>query len=316
MSVVEEDLMVRIAWLHYQEGITLSEIADRFGLSRPKATRLLEKARRSGIVRFLIEAPRARFLSLEKQLKEAFSLSDAVVVPSSPNEEVIYENIGKGGAIYLYRIIQEGDLIGISWGKTLRRLAENLIPKDSVKDVRFVSLAGGLTVGAFMNPYNIGERLASVYQGECYYIHAPEVVDSPDLRDFYLAERVNKKTLEMAKSARLSLVGIGVAHPQLSTYIKAGFIDVQDMEIIRRMGGVGDVLGQFYDLQGKILDLELHRRTIAISLQELSKMPNVIGLAGGKHKVDAILGALRGRFIKILVTDEFTAKELLERSKA
>ncbi len=314
MSLPEEDLMVRIAWLHYQEGITLSEIADRFGLSRPKTTRLLDKARRNGIVRFYIQAPNAHLLSLEKELKDTFHLTDAVVVPSSPSLDVIYENIGKGGALLLHRMIQRGDLVGISWGRTLRYLADNLFPKDGVEDVKFVSLAGGLTVGSFMNPYNIGEKLAAMYRGECYYIHAPEVVESPDLKDFYMSERVNQKTFEMAKRARLSLLGIGVASQQHSTYIRAGFIDWQDMEIIRQMGGVGDILGQFFNIRGEVLDLELHNRTIAVPLEELRKMPNVIGLAGGEHKVEAILGALRGRFIKILVTDEHTAKELLRRN--
>ncbi len=314
MSMVEEDLMVRIAWLHYQEGITLSEIADRFGLSRPKATRLLDKARREGIVRFFIQAPHANLLSMERELKEVFSLQDVVIVLTSSQEEITYENIGKGGAILLYRLLQKNDLVGISWGRTLCHLANNLIPKDEVQGVKFVSLAGGLTVGAYMNPYNIGERLARVYCGECYYLHAPEVVESQELRDFYLAEGVNRKTLEMAKRARLSLVGIGVAHPQYSTYIKAGFIDAQDMEIIRSMGGVGDILGQFYTSEGEILPLELHRRTIAVSLEEMRAMPNVVGLAGGKQKIEAILGALRGHFIKILVIDEITALEILERS--
>jgi lsr operon transcriptional repressor len=312
MTKIEEDLMVRIAWLHYQEGITLSEIAERFGLSRPKVTRLLDKARRSKIVRFLIEAPNAHLLSLEEELKRVFLLEDAVVVPSSEERDVAYENVGKGGAIYLYRVLRKGDLVGVGWGSTLRYMADNLIPKEEVYDVRFVSLAGGLTVGSFMNPYNIGERLASVYRGECYYIHAPNVVESPELREFYLAERVNRKTFEMAKNARLSFLGIGVVHPQFSTYIKTGFIDTQDMEIIRRMGGVGDIFGQFYDIEGNMLDLEIHRRTIAVSPLELRNMPNVIGLAGGVRKVEAILGAIRGRFIKILITDELTALKLLE----
>ncbi len=237
-----------------------------------------------------------------------------MIVPTASQEEVTYENIGKGGAILLYRLLQNNDLVGISWGRTLCSLANNLIPKDDVRGVKFVSLAGGLTVGAYMNPFNIGERLAQVYGGECYYIHAPEVVESQELRDFYLAERVNRKTLEMAKRSRLSLVGIGVAHPQYSTYIKAGFIDAQDMEIIRSMGGVGDILGQFYTVEGEVLPLELHRRTIAVSLEEMRTMPNVVGLAGGKQKVEAILGALRGGFVKILVTDEITALEILERT--
>lgn len=309
----DDDLVVRVAWLHYIEGYNQSDIADMFRLSRPKVTRLLDRARKQGIVKFFIKAPQANLLSLERELKETFGLQDAVVVPTGKNDEETVENIGIGGAMYFSQNVRRWHLVGFSWGKALRAFAENLFPVDGIKDIRFVSLAGGLTLGAFMNPFNIGERLSLTFNGQCYYIHAPEVAESPEVRDLYLSERVNRKTFEMAKQAEASIVGIGVADADRSTYIQAGFIDRQDMELIRRKGGVGDILGQFFDVEGRVLDLELHQRTIAIPLEELRGMPNVIGLAGGKYKVEAILGALRGGFVKILVTDEDTAQEVLRR---
>ncbi len=47
-------------------------------------------------------------------------------------------------------------------------------------------------------------------------------------------------------------------------------------------------------------------------LEKLKAMPHVIGIAGGEHKVDAIKGALRGRFIHTLITDERIALRLLK----
>ena len=311
MADLENDLMVRVAWLHYIEGYAQTKISDLLNLSRPKVTRLLGRAREKGMVRFIIESPHVNCLSVEKKLKGTFSLTDAVVVPSGKDEERNNHNIGEGGALYLTKKIGSGDLVGISWGRTLRALADSIRPRESVRGVKFVSMAGGLTVSAFMNPFNIGEKLASLFHGQCYYIHAPEVVESRETREFYLAEKVNRKTMEMALQAHYSIVGIGVADFQKSTYIQAGFIDPQDMEIIIQQGGVGDILGQYFDSQGQPLDIELHRRTIAVSLDQLRNMPNVVGLAGGNHKIDAILGALRGGYIKVLVTDEATAHSLI-----
>ncbi|MEN3185200.1 MAG: sugar-binding transcriptional regulator [Atribacterota bacterium] len=310
-----DDLIVRVAWLHYIEGYNQNDIADMLRLSRPKVTRLLDRARKQGIVKFFIKAPQVNLFSLEKKLKQAFALHDAVVVPSGRNDEETIENIGRGGALYFSQNVWKWRLVGFSWGKTLRAFAENLFAMDEVRDIRFVSLAGGLTLGTFMNPFNIGERLSLVFNGQCYYIHAPEVAESVEARELYLSERVNRKTFEMARQTECSLLGIGVADVEHSTYIQAGFIDRQDMEIIRQKGGVGDILGQFFDLEGQILDLELHRKTIAIPLEDLRKMPNVIGLAGGPHKIEAILGALRGGFVKILITDEETARNVLERKE-
>lgn len=314
-SSPDDDLVVRVAWLHYVGGYEQKDIADMLRLSRPKVTRLLDRARKRGIVKFFIKAPQANLLSLEKELKETFGLQDAVVVPTGKDDEETVRNIGVGGAMYFSQNIRRWHLVGFSWGKTLRAFAENLFPVDDIRDIRFVSLAGGLTLGSFMNPFNIGERLSLTFNGQCYYIHAPEVAESPELRDLYLSERVNRKTFEMARQAESSVVGIGVADVERSTYIQAGFIDRQDMELIRQKGGVGDILGQFFTIEGQVLDLELHQRTIAIPLEELRKMPSVIGLAGGRYKVEAILGALRGKFVKILVTDEDTAQEVLKREK-
>ena len=55
-------------------------------------------------------------------------------------------------------------------------------------------------------------------------------------------------------------------------------------------------------------------RVISISPKDLMKHKMVIGVAGGNEKIDAIFGALRGGYLKVLITDEDTATELLEAS--
>ena len=44
----------------------------------------------------------------------------------------------------------------------------------------------------------------------------------------------------------------------------------------------------------------------------LTELDNVIGVAGGARKAEAILAALRGGYLDVLITDEDTAKLLLE----
>ena len=55
----------------------------------------------------------------------------------------------------------------------------------------------------------------------------------------------------------------------------------------------------------------LNDRVIAFELQELERVPRVIGIAGGKRKTAAIRGALQGRWINILITDRSTAERLV-----
>lgn len=314
MSTDEVELLTRVAWLHFMEGVTQREIAKRLGLSQPKVARLLDKAQKYGIVRISIASPYANCLLIEGELRKLFPhLEDVVVVPT-PKGGNLFESLGRAGAWYLERVLQDGDLVGIAWGRTLKSVAASLRGVRA-KNLKFVTLVGGLTASASLNPYTIGEKLASIFEGECYYLYAPAVVENEEIRNFYLSERINQKTLELARKTRWSIVGIGTVDAQHSIYTLTGFIDYHELELIRRKGGVGDILGQFYDIWGNVIDTPLHRRTVALPLEDLRSMRNVIGIAGGREKVEAILGALRGRYIKILITDEDTAQRIVELEK-
>ena len=50
---------------------------------------------------------------------------------------------------------------------------------------------------------------------------------------------------------------------------------------------------------------------ISITLEELKSTPRVIGVAGGERKIEAIRACLTGKLVNVLVTDKFTAEELL-----
>jgi DNA-binding transcriptional regulator LsrR (DeoR family) len=313
MNLTDEnvELMTRIAWLHYMEGLTQNEIGQQLKLSQPKVARLIDKAQKNGIIKISIESPLSNCLKIESIIRKQFGLQDVVVIPT-PQEKEIYESIGRAGAWYMEKVLNNGDLVGIAWGRTLKHLAL-AIRSAKVKNLKFVTMVGGLTSSASLNPYTIGEKLASIFEGECYYLYAPAVVESEEIRNFYLNERINQNTLQLACQAKWSLVGIGTVDVRYSIYSLTGFIDYHELEALKQKGAVGDILGQFYTIDGTILDTPLHRRTVAVPLENIQKMHNVIGVAGGEEKADAILGALRGHFINILITDEKTAMKIMSR---
>ena len=118
----------------------------------------------------------------------------------------------------------------------------------------------------------------------------------------------------MAKLANYSLVGIGEMSAE-TTLVSTGYISLADVEILHRKGAVGNIVGQFSDIEGNIIDCDLHKRIVAFPIEELRKMKNVIGVAGGKNKIEAILGALHGNFITVLITDEETATLIINLEK-
>lgn len=304
----EKDLAVRVAWLYYKEDLTQKEIAKRFGISRSKVVRLLKNIKKEGIVHFHIIGPHKNCLPLEQEIISRFGLQDAMVVPFF-KEERLRETLGKAVAHYLELHLKSGDTLGIGWGKTLHHMA-GYINSDEIRDLKIIALYGGLTPALYMNPYVVGGKLASVFKGHCYYIHAPAITSSEKLCRSFKSDLTVKRAIEMGKEATYSVVGIGEVSPE-ATLVKLGYINLVELEDLVCREAVGDILGQFFNIQGEKIDTELHRRNVAFPLEELRKMKNVIGVAGGKGKVQAILGALRGKLIKILITDEETAKLLL-----
>ncbi len=302
------DLITRIAWLYYKEGLKESQIATMLGLSRSKVGRLLQKAREDGIVHFQVLGPTSNCLEIEKKLVGLFDLEDVVVVPTV-SENKIRESLARAAAQYLERHLTTGSLFAVGWGITISEVPK-FIRSQEIRDLRIVTLNGGLTPSFYLNPYDVGSRLAYIFGGECYYVHAPAITTSEDLSRSLKADATVEQALEMAKHADYSMVGIGGAGAE-STLVKMRYLNLGETEALRQQGAVGDILGQFFNVQGEKVSCDLHKRIVAFPIEDLSKMRNVIGLAGGMAKAQAILGALHGRYIKILITDEKTAQSLI-----
>jgi len=305
-----QDLLVRIAWLYYKENLSQKEIAKELGISRIKVVRFLKKARSSGIVVFHVWGTKNNCLSLEQHLKKRFGLIDAMVVPTARLSPDIRVSLGKAGAQFLYKNLYNGAVIGIAWGRTVYELISNFSGKE-VKDVKIVNLMGGLTSSMSLNPYDIGGKLASLVNGQCYYLYAPAVTGSEEACNLYKKESSVRDTLKMALKTNISFVGVGEVSEDW-TMVQLGYISLRELKLFKRKGAVGSILGQFFDKDGNKIEYDINKRLIAVPLEELKKLPNVVAVAGGISKAEAILGGIRGKYIKILITDENTAKKILE----
>ena len=300
----EIEQITRAAWYYYNDGLTQNEVADVLGVSRIKVSRLLEKGRQTGLIELRINAPHAGCLTLQKQLVSEFGLIDARVVPSA-SELPLVPRIGRAAASFLMQKLEPNDLLAIGWGETVStalRYAATVFPQNNVS---LVSLTGG--VSAY-----VGTTGLYGPQSNAHLIPTPLRVSSPELAAMLRVEPYVSHVLELASTARIALVGIGLVS-SAATLVRFGYCTSAEIELFARRGAVGDILGYFYDSKGEIIDLDLHRHVVAVTLEELRRIPNRAAAAAGANKVEAILGLLRGRLANILITDEATAQELLRR---
>jgi len=313
-SDVKEDLITKVAWLYYKEKLTQQDISARVNISRQKVQRFLEKARDLEIVRFQVKNPYANLLSIESELIEKYSLKDSVVVPYlSDGDNLLRRSFAKAGASYLERIISQNNnsIVGLGWGNTTAYLADYFDSPPIKTKVEVVSLIGNLMTNVAMNPYIIAEKIANKLDAPFYNIWAPAITQSKERVEIFKSEPWINHVLQIASKANIILFSVGEVSPSASLF-KMGYLSGDELKRLREKGAVGDILSQFFNAKGELVNDEIHERVISIPINKLKdKGKIVIGVAGGSSKLDAIRGALKGKYVNVLITDEETAEKLL-----
>ena len=309
------DTLVQTAYLYYHEGLTQAEIAQELGLSRPTVANLLQRARTEGLVTISLRPDYLGSLTLARDLKAHFGLTDALIVPTLPGADTAAVNraLGAMGALYLEKVLTPGDVIATAWGATMLEVAQALSGR-TVEDVTIAQSLGGLSTADTFNPGRVATLMGDKLGARTYHLYVPAVVESKEVRNILLRDRAIYSAFEVARSAQRAIMGIGkVSHD--ATVIKAGFISTEQMDELYAKGAVGDMSGRFFDVAGRPVVTDLDTRLIALSLDDLKTISPVIAVAGGEDKIEAILGALRGGYLDVLIVDEQTAKKVLKRSQ-
>jgi lsr operon transcriptional repressor len=322
------ELLLRVAWFYYKDELTQDEIAKRLSVSRASVGRMLDRARKVGLVSINLNADHLNAFEVSRNLRQTFGLSEALVVPDhaaqADDHHGLNARLGLGGAQFMSTHLRPGGTLGVGWGETVSRViaATNF---GVVGPVRMVTLTGGVDayLPAFLSSNNsstsaaasVGEARADGDTTTATVIPTPIVASTPELATALKAEPSIHQVLRQACDVDQAVVGVGTPTAD-ATIVQMGYLAADDVRALRDVGVVGDILGQFFDSAGRVVDLPIHARRIGIELADLARIPKVVGVAGGEHKAEAILGALRGGFLDVLVTNEHTALRLLEMEHA
>jgi lsr operon transcriptional repressor len=309
-----EELLLRVAWFYYKDELTQDEIARRLSVSRASVGRMLDRARKVGLVSIDLNAERLDAFEVSSRLRRAFGLTEALVVPDHETEpadrHVLNSRLGLGGAQFIGTHLRPGGTMGVGWGDTVSRVITST-NFAGVGPVHLVTLTG--VVEGYLSTIlaSKGEAGAETETTTATIIPAPIVASTPRLAAALKAEPAIRGVLKQACSVDQAIVGVGTPTAD-ATIVEMGYLEADDMRRLRDRGVVGDILGQFFDANGTVINLPIHERRIGIELSDLTAIPKVVGVAGGLHKAEAILGALRGGFLNVLVTNELVALRLLE----
>lgn len=304
--------IIRAAKLYYYGNMSQDEISRLMGISRPKVSRLLTEARQLNIVQITVHDPQDSCAQLAKNLQQHFKLQYVTVVDSGNSEESAKENVGRAASSFLNTHIRDGSKIGISWGTTLASFTREFHADAPMPHARIVQLVGG----TYSENLNIDGRelvkvLAKKLQCAHSILQAPLIVHNAALRDLLMQEPAVLAHFRHIRTLDMAFVGIGTSYYKDSIAYRADYIAEEEGRKLNELGLVCDICGRQLLEDGSEPTTFLSNRVVGISLEELHRIPLVVGLCTGHKKAAPLLAALRGRHINSMIIDEVAAIALL-----
>jgi deoxyribonucleoside regulator len=306
----EINLMIETARLYYEHHFSQQQIATKLGISRPGISRLLRKARETGIVKIEIIDPESKGTALEAKLKDKYKLRDVIIVPNE-NEDgaIIKQRLGKSAITYLDRLIKDNMILGVSWGTTMLQVAQHIQARPTL-GVTIVQLNGGVTRAEYdTHASEVAQKMGEKYRAVPFLLPLPAIVDNINVKNAILSDKNIAHTLNLGKQAEVIIFTIGKFDYE-SVLVKANYFEQNEVDTLIKNGAIADVCSRIIDNNGNICSDKLNNRTIGIDLDEIKNKKYSIAVAGGKDKVNAIKAALKGKLFNVLITDEYVASQL------
>lgn len=304
MRVSSLATLVRVSRLYYELGETQEAIAALVGVTRPQVSRLLKEARAQGVVEIRIVDRGEAASPAAEALRERFGLRAVHLAPTLDGPpDLTRRRVGRLAGEVLRNAIRDGMVVGIGDGAAVSAVADELEAGSSQVDATVVPLCGGFwRAGAGVEPFR---RIAETLGASVQALHAPGLLDDPLVRDALCAHAGVRSVIHLWDRLDVALFGIGGPAWSEAAVGRAAIAE------IRAGGAVGEVLIAPFAIDGRLVAESLRARTVAFDARALANVSLTIGVAEGPGKVAPILGALRGGFLNVLVTDLRTAEGVL-----
>ena len=304
--------IIKAAKLYYYGNMSQDEIAQVMGISRPKVSRLLAEARQLNIVQIVIHDPGTSITRNEEKIKSHYRLDYVKIVPTQHTEAATKAMVGRAASAFLGEHIQEDSNIGVAWGTTLAAFVHEFQAKRPMPKATVVQLVGG----TYSQSINIDVRELTkdlAKKLECRYsiLQTPMIVHNPKLREMFMEEPAVKEHFRRIRNLHMAFVGVGSSYYKDSVVLQANFIEQNAAQLLSEMGLICDVCGHQLMPDGSAPHTFLTDRLIGISLEDLHRIPLVVGLCEGRKKTAPLKAALRGRHMNCIITDEVAAITLI-----
>ncbi len=305
------DQAARAAWLYYVSGRTQDEIAAQLGVSRQAAQRLVSLAVAEKLIKFRLDHPVAACMALSEALIARHGLRHCEIVPSDPAAPDALPALATAGAAFLERWLQQRApaVLALSTGRTLRAIVDQVSPLDAPRH-KVMSLCGTMGIDGRAGSAEPVIRLAERTGAQCYPMPAPVVAATVAERELFQAQRPFLTLSGLLAQARCVVVGVGEIAWRAPLHA-AGFISDHELGLLMEAGAVGEIAGWSFDAAGRMVDSAVNARVNGLP-PPTDPATLTIGVGAGPRKAAALRAAIAGGLVRGLLTDEATARLILE----
>lgn len=310
---------IRAARMYYYQGMTSGAIAREMNLSRSSISRLISFAKEEGYVDIRILDPIEQPMVLEKEITAYYPIPKAYVVPVPDivGEAEWLERVAQYTAKYLNTLFDSNMILGVAWGTTLSAISRYLLPK-ATHNSQIVQLNGAGNTRTMGIEYasEIIMRFAASFQARAHLFPVPTFFDYASTKNALWKERSIQRILQLQEKTDLLLFSIGAVNAGVPSHVYAGgYLEEKDLDEIKKNRIIGDIATVFFREDGSFENISLNQRASGPNLNLFRKKHSVC-VVSGLAKVKGLHAALKGGFIKELIIDEPTARNLIDQTKA
>lgn len=309
-----DDQLILAARLYYLDGLSQVEVGKFVNVSQAKVSRMLALAKERGLVRITVADYQPRSEDLESEIGRSLGV-EAIVIRSVPGLGIggLRQALGYFGAPVVAGWLGATRIVAIGGGRTLQELARRMEPPGTASGILLAQAMGN--IDSSPGPYDaveLARDLARRWHGSILAINSPALVPDPATAERFLALDQIRTVLESLRRADLALVGVGTL--ENSVFLERGVLGPEDISALKSAGAIGEILGRFYDREGRECPTAYRDRVVSLGLEDLKGIPKRIGVVAGSDRTAAVLAAIRGGLLNALVLDEGGAHALLTDS--
>ncbi|WP_274425423.1 sugar-binding transcriptional regulator [Chelativorans sp. YIM 93263] len=309
-----DQIVHKAAWLYYTHGLRQDEVARRLNISRASVALYLRRARETGIVNISASTQLFRSDRLARQLEDRFGFEAVWVLGEEGLTDDPTAEIPTLAASVFLEMVQNGDRVGVAWGRTVYAIADAMSYADR-QGVTVVEMCGNLGSPYSYRPDQCTMEIARRLNASGLNFYAPLVLSTEDLARQLREEPVIREQLDGIAGCDLALFTVGTLDED-SHVIKCGALGLDELAEIKKLGAKGVIAGQIIGSDGALLDCSYNRRMISADFESIRAIPRRLMVVQEDEKLEPLLAAIEGRFLTHLVLTARMAESLLEHAGA